>query len=481
MSSTTTTNTNCSSLEQSDLLRLKRNGKCKKVLVNIKRVASSSPEEPLQVHVKMFGKAQQIKKKIKKQTGIPIMHQVLILTGRKVDNNERVSHLLSNIKEKNELTMFLVVNKGGSNSPLPSESIDTGAPEDLSQHQPEEDVLRSTNGTHSTSSLDDKNNNMDNLPITASRGAPVLKLSFEDHHRRIPFEGDFQQLTSLCTLFFGVKNTRRMLLQYKDEDGDLVQISTDAEFAYALEFYATNTKPRVLKLKFSLKQCKNKRYSPEDNESSLDLSTPARDRSNQTRALPIGRKLQEGNVIQLSSGRFHLALSENNSSQEKDEDEEEEAQEEKGSKKFKKMQPQFIVSASSDDSEASQWIVEKPLPKKMKKNDKKDEHANVDSQKEEPEIIFLKNKSLSAIGNSHLSVNPTGEKVFHNGANGPWARLCVEYVGSSDGCIRLRSVGRSKLKKADAAANAFLGIVQSKVRADLNKDDNRAIFNVRFI
>jgi len=89
-----------------------------------------------------------------------------------------------------------------------------------------------------------------------------------------------------------------MLLQYKDEDGDLVQISTDAELAYALQFYATNTNPRVLRLQFALRQWRNKKCSPEDNQSSRDLCTPNdadvnHKKVSTTRALPM-KKLQEG-------------------------------------------------------------------------------------------------------------------------------------------------------------------------------------------
>jgi len=519
MSSTTNNNTttnNNNSVEHSDPAPFKRNGrKFKKVVVHIKRVATSStsiPEEPLQVHVKTFGKAQQIKKKIKKQTGVPIFRQVLILAGRKVDNNERIVQLLSNTKEL-ELTMFLVIDKAvpkPENCLSSKSTIDSGSEvtsQQQQQHQEEAELLCGSNDTRSTSSClgidnDDNNHSIPEIEITpevlvANRDAPVLKISYEDQHRRIPFEGhSFQRLTSLCTLFFGVKNTRRMLFQYKDEDGDLVQISTDAELAYALQFYATNTSPRVLRLQFSLRQCKYKRGSPEDNQSSPDLSTPNNvdinhERVLTTRALPM-KKLQEGDVIQLSNRGLHLVLSSNNSQEEREEDEVvADAEEEKQSKrKFKKMKPQFEVSASSDDSEASHWIVEKALPKKKKKNDNKDEGVNIGSQKDDEEIIFLKNKKKSAIDDSHLRVNPTGERVVHKsiGGTGLWARFCVEYVASS-GCIRLRSVGRSHLKNADAATNAFLGIVQEAsksdashvVRANLNKDDKRALFNVRFI
>jgi len=344
---------------------------------------------------------QQIKKKIKKQTGVPVFQQVLILAGRKVENNERVVQLLSNAKE---LTMFLVINKEASNSSSPS----------MSKEIPS---IESSESVESASG----NNSVSGIEITpefliAGRDAPVLKLSFEDQHRRIPFEGhSFNELTSLCTYFFGVKNTRRMLLQYKDEDGDLVQISTDTELAYALQYCATNTNPRVLRLQFSLRQCKNKISSPEDNQ---PLSV---------------RTLQEGDIIQLSNGGLNLVLSEN------------------------------VVSARSDDSEASHWIVEKPLPPA--------------SQKQEEAIIFLKNKTKD--GASHLRSSMAGDGVDHDGGTGPWARLCVEYVSDCSRSIRLRS----SCKK-----NEFLGIVHPAganvspvVRSNLNKDDKGALFNVRLI
>jgi len=288
-----------------------------------------------------------------------------------------------------------------------------------------------------------------------------------------------------------------MLLQYKDEDGDLVQISTDTELAYALQFYATNTNPRVLRLQFALRQWRNKKCSPEDNQSSRDLCTPNdadvnHKKVSTTRALPM-KKLQEGDVIQLSNFEgLHLVLSSEHSQEEREEekvDDDDDQEEKRSKKKCKKTTPQFIVGASSDNSEASHWIVEKVLPKKKKKNDSKDEGVNIDSQKDD-EMIFLKNKMKNAVENSHLRVNQTGEKVVHKsiGGTGPWARFRVDYFGSS-GCIRLRSVGRSNLKNADAAANAFLGIVQEAsksdashvVRANLNKNDKRALFHVRFI
>jgi len=425
-----------------------------------------------------------------------------------VENNERIVQLLSNAKE---LTMFLIVNKETSKQgkcPSSKSRIDSDSEVTIQQRQEEAELLCGSNDTRSTSSfleinktIDNGDNNhsvpeVENTPdeiLIAGRDSPVLKLSYEDQHRRIPFEGhSFQRLTSVCTLFFGVKNTRRMLFQYKDEDGDLVQISTDAELAYALQYCATNTNPRVLRLQFSLKQWKNKKGSPEDNQSSRDLCTPNNADSNHekvstTRALPM-KKLQEGDVIQLSnSGGLHLVLSSNHSQEEEEEFDDDDQEEKRFKRKFKKMKPQFIVSAGSDDSEASQWIVEKALPKKKKKNDSKNEGVNIDSKKDDQEIFFLKNKKKSTVDNSYLRVNQTGEKVVHKSGTGIWARFCVEYVGSS-GCIRLRSVGRSHLKNADAAANAFLGIVQEAsksdasqvVRANLNKNDKRALFFVRF-
>jgi len=95
------------------------------------------------------------------------------------------------------------------------------------------------------------------LEFVESSQAPIIKISFEDQHRRVQFDGaSYSKLVELCTYFFGVKNPHRMVICYQDEDSDMIQISSDAELLYALTYH---TKPtpndlKILKLFFSLKK-----------------------------------------------------------------------------------------------------------------------------------------------------------------------------------------------------------------------------------
>lgn len=64
-----------------------------------------------------------------------------------------------------------------------------------------------------------------------------VKSCFEDDIRRVAFDGkDFNELKDKLAQLHGVKNAKNFILKYKDDEGDMISMTTDAELRYAVEF-----------------------------------------------------------------------------------------------------------------------------------------------------------------------------------------------------------------------------------------------------
>jgi len=296
---------------------------------------------------------------------------------------------------------------------------------------------------------------------TSANMVTIIKLSFQDHHRRLPFEhqagnASYACLTDSCTQFFGVKNIHRMVLSYQDEDGDRVQLSTNAELAYALDHYAeksaANGNIPVLRLRFSVK-------SPPVLQIPSAIAVPpvVSEDESKSNPLPIQRRIQDGDVIVLQAQREGVLLNL--------------AYCKKDQKVIAARQPQAANSAEKMFfRKNAQWVVEKcdnaladPL-----------ETANEDK------IFFLSCQMLrQEKAHSHLRVYPNGS-ANHEGGRGLWARFVI--TSHNDGQVTLRSVGRSK----NHPENNFLGIAKNNaqqfvVAGDLNENSDNAKFTLHFV
>jgi len=272
------------------------------------------------------------------------------------------------------------------------------------------------------------------LPIEfdESSQAPILKISYEDQHRRVQFDGaSYAKLIELCTYFFGIRNPHRMVICYQDEDSDMIQISSDAELLYALTYHTTpySNGLKILKLFFSLK--KKKLDAPLQADSVFEQSEQQQESQ---------KKLKAGAVVLLTTKNF-------------------------GEKVFLTLQGNQIVGRpSQDDSPNAQWLVE-PVPK-GKDTD------------ESSQVIFLSNPLFTTHNKkTHLRVNCG--RIDHTGGNGNWVRFHVEYLPNSQ--IKLRSVGRF----AQHPDRCFLGIVKKQNEyvavGDLPEDAPEAFFNFQVI
>jgi hypothetical protein len=377
-----------------------------KMTVNIK----ISLGEQFQVDIKKNATIRKLKQKVKKLRGFPINSQMFVCDGRQLQNTDSLSSL-SNTNNLNELTLLLLINdeqnKPKKDIPIPEKEVQT--PFTL-QPLP--------------------------LDFDASSQAPILKISFEDQHRRVQFEdASYSKLIELCTHFFGVKNPHRMVICYQDEDSDMIQLSSDAELSYALTYHTAPTPNglKLLKLFFSVKQ-KKKADSTSDQFSHLD-------------ALPeetvAERSLRNGSIVILTSHQHQLYLSLSEDSDR--------------------------VVGSAELSPKAHWLVEFVQSNK--------------DQEDPTQIVLISNPAFTAHNSkkSHLRVAASG-KVDHKGANGNWARFALQQVGN--GQIKLRSVGRS-IQHAD---RCLLGITKHQSQngcheavGDLTEDAPEALFNVQFV
>jgi len=344
-----------------------------------------------------------------------------------------------------------------------------------------------------------------------------------------------EHLTSLCTSFFGVKNAKRMIFHYLDEEADPIQFSTDLELTYALKYYSIESSDDpsscLFKIRFSLKKplviSRNLEKPEQEQEQeeeikeldSIKEETPvlsketARDvestNSPPPSPSPMRRRLQAGDVIQLVSQGLNVVLAkktpvDSDQSEGSNSDDSSSSKSKKKNKASKKEKEELAVfgSSASSDEACSQWIVEKVTSAAAASSSSSSSSTD---KVEEEEIIFLKNNSRAHL-KSHLRASESGDKLSHNGGVGFWAKFVVHYEPSPTGSadhhhddglllLKLRNLGRSsqqlKSKKAHAhtaAANtSFIGLIPEAtgktgaVRADLNKEDKHTLFNVRFI
>jgi len=299
--------------------------------------------------------------------------------------------------------------------------------------------------------LPNKNNNEENqfiqkeifgfaplpLEFVESSQAPIIKISFEDQHRRVQFDGAaYSKLVELCTYFFGVRNPHRMVICYQDEDSDMIQISSDAELLYALTYHTKPTPNRlnILKLFFSVKKKKNEGASPIE-EKALELRQQIIQQQQQPMENETQRKLKSGSLVVLKTNNFgglFLSLSGNR------------------------------AVGCAEQSLNAQWLV-KTVPKE---------------KETESQVILLSNPVFTTNNKpSHLKVS--SGRVEHTGAVGHWARFCVKYL--PNGQIQLRSVGRCH----QHPDHSFLGIVKKQnefvVVGDLPEGAPESLFNVHFV
>jgi len=283
----------------------------------------------------------------------------------------------------------------------------------------------------------------------------IIKLSFEEHHRRLPFEHEtgahdvsFQRLADACTQFFGIKNIYRMVVSYQDEDGDRVQLSTDAELAYALDHYTEKSSssaggPPVLKLRFSVKPTKKQE------EDASSVATPPASVPSDKESIGIQRKLKDGDVIVLQAQRegatYNVAFC---------------------------KKEQKIVAARQEEKKRPlrknvQWAVSKFIDESGQDNEElfflscKAVEGSSDSDSNSEEVDAKKKpnkKNLRVLSNAI---------VTHKGGRGVWARFAVAQTSSPDGqqVVTLRSVGRSKAHPG----NNFLGITKNNEKASASQ------------
>jgi len=394
-----------------------------------------------------------LNKKIKMLQGVRVVDQVLSLTSGRALQDEETFHdlLLANPSlETDGLKLEVIENpqfKRKCSPPRKSVVIpnteEAKIPETKSQPQPE-------------------------LLYRESPSTVIVKLSFREHHRRIPFNSEtvtYARLTELCTQFFGVKNVHRMQFSYVDDEGDKTQLSTDAELKYALEHFAkrspkTDDAP-VLKLVFTVKPVAAK---PE--EKSIGVNPPDATPCEEPKAelsAPVlllqGREVKDGDIVMLQAERdgqlLNLAYSM------------------KENKVVAARQPPTLPPGVVRKN--TQWIVEK-VPSKQEK-----EATDSDAGKE---VFFLSCRCLSNKGQEpkekkNLRVLPNGQ-VNHKGGRGLWARF--EILTSPEGKVSLRSVGRS----VRHFENNFLGIVKNNnkeflVSANLDENSDDAKFTLQFV
>jgi hypothetical protein len=381
---------------------------CNKMTVNVK----ISLGEQFQVDIKKNATIRKLKQKVKKLRGLPINCQMFVCDGRQLQNTDSLSSL-SNTNNLNELTLLLLINEEQKNKPNKEIPI------------PEKEALAQTF-------------TLQPLPLDfdASSQAPILKISFEDQHRRVQFEdASYSKLIELCTHFFGVKNPHRMVICYQDEDSDMIQLSSDAELSYALTYHTAPTPNglKLLKLFFSVKQ-KKKADSASVQFSHLDALTEE---------TSLERSLRNGSIVILTSlqDQLHLSLSEDSDR----------------------------VVGNAELSPNAHWLVE---------------FVQTNKDQEDPnQLVLISNPAFTARNSkkSHLRVAASG-KVDHKGANGNWARFALQHVGN--GQIKLRSVGRS-IQHAD---RCLLGITKQpspngcrEAVGDLTEDAPEALFHVQFV
>jgi hypothetical protein len=385
-----------------------QNNNPNKIVVNVKITLG----EQFQVNIKRDASIQNLKQKVKKIRGLPVNSQIIIFEGRHLENTDLLNSLLP--ATQSELNLLLLVN-----TQIPKKNKQKDEEPQINEKAPPQTFT------------------FQPLPVEfyESSQAPILKISYEDQHRRVQFaDASYLKLIELCTYFFGVKNPHRMVICYKDEDSDMIQISSDAELQYALTYHTNPTQNglKILKLFFSVKQKKKTELSVESVQ------------EQQSHDSNSSKTLQEGAVVLLTT-------------------------QQEGNKLYLSLLGNKVVG-SIEESQNAHWIVENaPQPN--------------NNEQSSSQVILLSNPLFtSSKKKSHLRVAASG-RVDHNGANGNYARFQVEYL--PNGQIKLRSVGRSTeypnhcslglVKKQATNTTEFVGV------GDLPEDAPEAHLNVQFV
>jgi hypothetical protein len=386
-----------------------------KIIVNVK----ISLGEQFQVPIKKNATIKKLKQKVKKLRGLPAKCQMFIFEGKQLQNTDVLNYFLP--FNQTELPLLLVVSEEETNKAI----------------KQNKEIMENKVFIEKESSLPPFAVQCLPLEFDEVSHSPILKISFEDQHRRVQFSNaSYSKLTELCTYFFGVRNPHRMVLCYQDEDSDMIQISSDAELQYALAYHTTTTPNglKLLKLFFSVRQ--KKKVDPAvatSAEKELSLEPQP------------SHKLKDGEslfVTALKDGKLlHLAMSGDQ------------------------------VLCSADPSQHALWAVE--IAPKGKEDS--EEGASV-------EVILLSNPQFTTTNNnkSHLRITASG-KVDHKGMKGPWARFAVQHL--ANGQVKLRSVGRS----LEHPERAFLGIVKKLdtneyiAVGDLPEDAPEALLNIQAV
>jgi hypothetical protein len=384
-----------------------QNNNPNKIVVNVKITLG----EQFQVNIKRDATIKNLKQKVKNLRGLPIKSQIIIFEGRHLENTDLLNSLLP--ATQSELNLLLLVN-----SQIPKKNKQKDDESQIIEKAPPQ--------TFAFQPLP--------LEFSESSQAPILKITYEDQHRRVQFaDASFLKLIELCTYFFGVKNPHRMVICYKDEDSDMIQISSDAELHYALTYHTTSTQNglKILKLFFSVKQKK---------KIDLVVDSVQEQQSHDSHS----KEIPHGAVVLLTTQH-------------------------EGNKLYFSLLGNKLVG-SSEESQNAHWVVENaPQPN----NNEQSTH----------QVILLSNSLFtSSKKNSHLRVAASG-RVDHNGANANWARFQIEYL--PNGQIKLRSVGRSTefphncllglAKKQTTNSTEFVGV------GDLPEDAPEALLNVEFV
>jgi len=449
-----------------------------------------------------------IQRKIKNQQGIRMVDQTLLLlpSRRELQSDEGLHLLLP--MDQFELNLFLGVAPPTSNEGVVrkkcaqkkkfhgkafSSSSFAEESEGSNSVVPLQNLVDATTTIPSLSSKDDDDddNNNNNVAVTKTS---IIKLSFQEHHRRIPFEhqvgaqASFARLAEACTQFFGVKNIHRMILSYQDEDGDRIQLSTDAELSYALDHYAEKKKKNgslpVLRLCFSVKPVKKQDDDITSVLPSSSFSAVVPDEES-TKKKSCQRKLQDGDVIVLQAqregGAYNLAFCKKDQTviaarQPPPSTDEEEEEKKKKKKCLFRKNVQWVVSKcdkETDGDEEAFFLSCKAYGSAATTNDSDSSDDLGNKKKKQQQRQPNLKKNLRVLSNANVN---------HGGGRGVWARFVI--AQSIDGqVVTLRSVGRSKLHPE----NNFLGIVKNNndnktvVAGDLNKNSDNTKFTLHFV